>query len=103
MVPATWKTRCLRQGEIHEFIICTPGLTPEPLDELAYLGFAEITDGGVVAVGDSVRLGDEVVGRIHGFDEAHVPNHYNILVAGEQLRTGENLKLGLDGTITIGS
>ena len=99
---AGWRTRCIRAGEIHEFILCVPGDDPEqPMDDVSYLGFAEISKGGVVAVGDELWTGDRLVGTVHGFDETHFPNHYNILIATDHLVTGEELGLGLDEEVAV--
>ncbi|MFD8497341.1 DUF6917 domain-containing protein [Amycolatopsis sp. NPDC059657] len=102
MVPSAWRTRCLRAGEIHEFILCTPSADrSEPMDDVSYLGFAEILDGGVLAVGDELRSGEHLLGTVHGFDETHFPNHYNILIAAQRLDTGVELGLEVGGGIRL--
>lgn len=95
MRPAGWKTRCIRVGEIHEIILCVPGeRRDQPLDDVSYLGFAEILRGGLLVLGDELwTTSDRPIGIVHGFDETHWPNHYNILIAAERLVTGEDLGL----------
>ncbi|SEC15247.1 hypothetical protein [Streptomyces sp. TLI_105] len=106
LVPAPLRTRCLRAGEIHEFILCRPGTDrAEPMNEVSYLGFAEISRGGVLEVGDELYAGNRLVGTVHGFDEIHLPNHYNILVAVPELITGADagLRPGEPLTMTAGA
>jgi hypothetical protein len=94
LVPAAWKTRCICAGEIHEFILCQHGRTHgEEINDVSYLGFAEITSGGVVALGDGLHVDGRLIGTVCGFDETHAPNHYNILIATERLVTGAEIGL----------
>lgn len=84
-----FRTRCIRQGEIHEFLVCaTPKDLTQPINDVAYLGFGEILHGGVVEIGDDVYLGDTLFGKILGFDETHMPNHYNIVIESKKPITG---------------
>jgi hypothetical protein len=100
--PAPWRTRCLLEGEIHEFILCPPSDDADPVfNEVSYLGFAKITHAGVVEIGDELRAGAEVIGTIRGFDDTHAPNHYNILVSSSDLRTGAERDLAESVEIAI--
>jgi hypothetical protein len=100
--PAPWQTRCLLKGEIHEILLCTPGPPEDPINEICYLGFAEVTVPGVIVIGDDVGLPNGRVGVVHGFDETHMPNHYNILVrAGRALATGADLHLAVGDLLTV--
>lgn len=102
MVPAAWKTRCIRSGDIHEFILCQPGADrAAEMNDVSYLGFAEIVSGGVVAVGDEVQVAGRIVGTVHGFDETHFPNHYNILIAAGELVTGAEIGLKIGEGVTF--
>jgi hypothetical protein len=104
MIPASWQTRCIRSGEIHEFILCTPSAgNNQPMDDVAYLGFAEIRVGGVLVIGDELWADDRLIGTVHGFDETHWPNHYNILIAAEELLTGVDLGLTVGGSVRFAS
>jgi uncharacterized Zn-binding protein involved in type VI secretion len=90
--PTKWKTRCIRAGEVHEFINVGP--SPRyPVDHVEYYGFAAFDTSGVLAVGDTLVCNGCTLGIISGFDETHMPNHYNILVEGPILQNGHLLKL----------
>lgn len=97
-----FKTRCVRRGEIHEFLLCMP---PEndasPIDDVSYLGFAEIQTPGVIAVGDRVILDEEQVGTIYGFDDTHMPNHMNIVLKGSSLKNGAERGLRIAQSLYI--
>ena len=98
-----FKTRCVRRGEIHEFLLCMP--PPEndasPINEISYLGFAEIQTPGVIAVGDRVVLGEAQVGTIYGFDDTHMPNHMNIVLEGTSLKNGAERGLRVTQSLYI--
>lgn len=97
-----FRTRCLLKNEIHEFILCAEDTDPNSLiDKVFYLGFGEFTEGGVMEVGDTVYLGDRPFGTILGFDETHFPNHYNILIKTDNLKTGEELGVKAEDTFSI--
>lgn len=87
--------RCVRRGEVHE-LVSTDQWDPRPgarIDRVAFLGFAELTCGGVVDRGDLVRIGDTEVGTVLGFDACHLPNHYNILIHAPRPVSGRDLRL----------
>ena len=97
-----FKTRCVRRGEIHEFLLCAPPNDEQGfIDDVTYLGFAEIQTPGVIAVGDSVLLGDEQVGTIYGFDDTHMPNHMNIVLKGTSLKNGAERGLRVTQSLYI--
>jgi hypothetical protein len=53
-------------------------------------------------VGDAVHAAHRgFLGTIAGFDEAHAPNHFNIVLKHETRRTGRELGLRLDEAIVI--
>jgi len=98
-------SRALCQGEIHELAItddpeASPGRT---VDEVAYLAFFSVEQGGMVLVGDRVRVGEAEVGQVVGFDLTHFPNHMNILVGAKERKTGPELGLSLGDLVTFGS
>lgn len=96
-------SRALLAGGIHE-LICTdqpeaaPGST---VDRIAYIGFFEVTQGGVVVEGDQVFCGNKLLGEIAGFDETHCPNHWNIIIRHPSRDSGLDLQLNLEETISI--
>ncbi|MFJ8441831.1 DUF6917 domain-containing protein [Kitasatospora griseola] len=88
-------SRCVRVGEVHELVTTdqrdtAPGAR---IDRVGFLGFAEIAAAGVLDRGDEVFVGEHRVGTVLGFDACHFPNHYNVLIAADQLLTGEQLEL----------
>lgn len=97
-------TRVLLKNGIHELIItdeedARPG---ERVDSISYLGFVEVNKGGVVAVGDKVALGQKTVGEVAGFDETHMPNHWNIVIRSSKKATGVELHAQVEGEIIFG-
>lgn len=87
-------SRCIKKDEVHELI-----LTDEPsarpgsgVNRIAYLGFFTAEQSGVIIEGDELSLSGNVIGRLAGFDETHMPNHLNIVIYSEKLQTG--LELG---------
>jgi hypothetical protein len=86
---SSFRTRCFKQGEIHEFLLCDRDTAKLKLiNDVAYLGFGAFTQGGVVEVGDEFWCGDNCIGSILGFDETHMPNHYNVIIQSEQATSG---------------
>jgi hypothetical protein len=86
MLPITvdtiWpRSRALRSGDIHEMLLSTEEFSVgEATSNLVPVAFFEVTIGGVVLVGDTVKIGGSVIGEIAGFDETHMPNHMNIVL-----------------------
>lgn len=77
-------SRCVREKEIFEFMVAededaAPGSV---VNNVRYLGFAEVTTGGSLLVGDGVLLDGRRLGRVLGFDETHMPNHQNVVLRG---------------------
>jgi hypothetical protein len=95
-------SRALQSGEIHELIISDepviPGVT---VNRIAYVGFMEVTRGGVIVAGDPVRIGEKLIGSIGGYDETHMPNHLNITLTGERI-SGREWDLCLEWDVVIG-
>lgn len=96
-------TRTACAGEIHELIVTDeraagPGAT---VDRVAYLGFGELSNGGVLAVGDELFHGEELIGELAGFDYNHMPNHMNIVFYAKHFRTGTDLGLALADGLTL--
>lgn len=90
----TTHTRVVRRYDIHELILtdeqqAAPGGT---VGGVHYIGFVEFAEGGgILAEGDLVKVGGNVIGTIAGFDESHFPNHYNVLIKGPRRITGVEL------------
>lgn len=48
----------------------------------AYLGFVRLPVGGVVVLGERCFLETESIGEVVGFEGAHAPNHWNVVLRG---------------------
>ncbi|QQQ79891.1 hypothetical protein IOD16_16750 [Saccharothrix sp. 6-C] len=88
-------SRCVRRGEVHELVTTDHEDTAAGarIDRVAFLGFVEIVNAGVIDRGDEVWCDGEFVGSVLGFDACHHPNHYNILITSPTPRTGPELGL----------
>ena len=89
------KSRAVIKGHLHEAAVTLdinagPGKT---VNSVAYLGMMEITEAGLIVIGDEVIADGVKIGEVAGFDETHFPNHMNILIRVKELKTG--LKMGL--------
>ena len=96
-------SRCVRRDDIHELIASDePGLSAgSKVDKVAYLGFIEINQAGVLTIGDEALWAGRVIGVVAGFDETHMPNHLNIVVSTQERLSGAGLKLNLGDSITF--
>jgi hypothetical protein len=92
-------SRCLKRYDVHELILTDEtGAKPGTcVNRIAYLGFVDIGQGGVIVCGDAVFLDGRQVGTLAGFDETHMPNHLNIVIRTDNLAAGTELgaKLGM--------
>lgn len=98
-------SRAIRAGEIHELVATTEetALPGEMVNRIAYLGFVEFANGGVLVAGDTIRIGGLATGVVAGFDETHAPNHLNIVVRLPGGKSGFELGLRVeDGVICEG-
>lgn len=106
------RSRALRRFDVHELLVTTDPIGPgDRLTRAAFLGFFEVTVGGLLVVGDRLLLppagdsgasnegGRRVIGRVVGFDDHHMPNHLNVVVEAESLRTGAELDLGVGDAV----
>jgi hypothetical protein len=59
--------------------------------------------GGVIMVGDTVIANDHVLGVVAGFDEAHMPNHHNIVIQTIERRSGFELGLKVGDRLVMSS
>lgn len=96
-------SRAVQKNEVHELII-TDELAAGPgskVNKIAYIGFVEIATGGVLVVGDTLTVQGRLVGQIVGFDETHLPNHLNIVIASENRADGVELDLQLEAAVNF--
>lgn len=75
-------SRAVLQHEIHELILtgesgAGPGKT---VNQISYLGYFEVSQGGVLWVGDRVLIAGIEVGVLAGYDLTHFPNHMNLII-----------------------
>ncbi len=79
---APFPSRVVQKYEIHELILTAEEFAGpmQTVDCIAYLGFFEVLEGGVLWAGDRVEVGDRCVGTLAGYDLTHFPNHFNIVI-----------------------
>lgn len=95
-------SRCIRRWDVHELILTEEKARPGGrADRVAYLGFVEFSQGGVLLIGDEVRVGDILVGTIAGYDETHMPNHLNIVLTGAAATSGVERGIALGQSVTF--
>lgn len=99
MMLAEYKTRCIRVGEIHEIVTTDQTNEEGKINQVGFLGFAEILQSGIIEKGDSVYIGGNLIGKVVGFDECHFPNHYNIVIAANKLITAMDIDLAVEEKI----
>ena len=96
-------SRCLIKHHVHEMILTDEESKPgDVVNKISYIGFFEVSESAVVVVGDDVKVDGVLIGKIAGFDETHMPNHYNIVIAGSKRFSGENAGFELGATVLIG-
>lgn len=96
-------SRAVKRGDVLE-LICTDeeGAGPDTaVNRTAYVGFAEVSEAGLLLYGDAVAIGQEEIGKVSGFDETHLPNHLNVVIRSEGLVTGREMELPLDAPVTF--
>ncbi|ENQ3104956.1 hypothetical protein ACEOWJ_000888 [Bacillus cereus] len=98
---ANFKTRCIREGEIHEIVTTIYGdlVEGDIINVVGFLGFIEINKGGVIQKGDIVKVADKHIGTVLGFDECHFPNHYNIIIKTDKVLSSQDLDIIIEDPI----
>lgn len=96
-------SRCVLKNEIHELIASDEtGLgAGSKVEKVSYLAFFEISQAGVLTIGDELFWGGRLIGTVAGFDETHMPNHLNIVISTRERLSGAELKLNLGDLITF--
>lgn len=95
-------SRALLKNEIHELITTAEDASlGGVVNSTAVIGFFSIEDGGIVYVGDNLAIGGKKIGVVVGYDETHMPNHYNIVIRMEKKKTGLELGLKPGDHVTI--
>ena len=89
-------SRAVLKNEIHELIL-TDEVTARPtaiVNHIAYLGFFEVLQGGILLEGDELQVNGITIGKLAGFDFTHLPNHMNLVIkTSNVLKTGTDLVL----------
>jgi hypothetical protein len=96
-------SRAFKKFDVIELIAtddnnAAPGTNVNPI---AYIGFVEVLNSGVVLVGDEVRWSGKVIGTIIGYDDTHLPNHQNVIVKVDARISGKDLGLKVDDEVII--
>jgi len=95
-------SRAVRAGEIHELILTAEETGPgRRVEAISYLGFFEVSRGGVLTTGDLVYVNGQGIGRLAGFDETHMPNHLNIVIQSDDGRDGAERELRPGAPVTL--
>lgn len=94
-------SRVVKKNEIHEIMTTSeknaaPG---EVVNNVAYIGFFEVNEGGVIITGDDVYIEGKLIGKVIGFDDTHMPNHQNIVLYSPENKTGPELNINLNDEI----
>ena len=99
----TSHSRAVKKGEIHELITTEEGEAGpgKIVNNVAYVCFFEVSEGGVIVIGDEVSIGSKLIGKVAGFDSTHMPNHQNIVLYVPKKKTGVELKINLNEKISI--
>ena len=94
-------SRAVKKNEIHEIMTIEEkdAALGEVVNDVAYVGFFEVEEGGVIVVEDKVYIGKKLIGKVVGFDDTHMPNHQNIILYAPKKKTGVELKINLDEKI----
>ncbi|MCR4398757.1 MAG: hypothetical protein NUV93_07325 [Firmicutes bacterium] len=88
------RSRVLVKGDVHEMLLTDEDAGPgQTVNRVAYSGFFEVCNSGVVVTGDAVLVRGVELGRVAGFDLSHFPNHMNIVVRSGSPMTGEEMGL----------
>lgn len=82
LVLSTFPSRAVLQHEIHELILTSePEAAPgQTVNQISYLGYFEVSQGGVLWVGDRVVIAGIEIGVLAGYDLTHFPNHMNLII-----------------------
>jgi hypothetical protein len=73
----------------------------ENVNAIAYIGFVEILNSGVILVGDEVIISGKKIGTIAGYDDTHLPNHQNVIVKMEKRIPGKELNIKIKDEVLI--
>jgi hypothetical protein len=102
----TWlihpRTRCCPISTVLELTV-TDEAAVEPgnqVNSVLYVGFFEVSQGGIIVFGDPVKINGKMIGNVAGFSDIHCPNHLNVMVSGTEDFAAEYIEDAKDSTIT---
>jgi hypothetical protein len=97
LVLEAYRSRAVVAGQVHELMTTNrQGVGPgDTVDDVALIGFFEVSRSGVLLIGSRVTVGGHDLGTIAGFDDTHIPNHQNICLQVDDLHDGLDLGLSV--------
>lgn len=100
----THYARSLKKYDIHEVIVTDESdveLGGE-VNKIGYICFFEVSQGGHIILGDGLYIAGDLIGRVVGFDDIHMPNHMNIIVQSQDRRSAKERGIMLGDKVSIG-
>jgi len=97
-------SRAVLKHEIHELILTdeTQAAPGSSVNHIAYLGFFEILQGGILLEGDELQVNGKTIGHLAGFDFTHLPNHMNLVIkTSPPLQTGKACGFSCGNPVTF--
>jgi hypothetical protein len=97
------RSQAIKKTEIHELVVTSQiGVGPgDMVTAAAFLGFFEVTLGGLLVTGDAVKIGGRDIGKVVGFNTIHMPNHLNVVIQVSDLNHGEGLGLHVGQPVVL--
>jgi hypothetical protein len=71
------------------------------VNNICYIGFVELLNGGVLLAGDKIFWNDKEIGAIVGYDDTHMPNHQNTIISMNERISGKELGIKTGDQIII--
>jgi hypothetical protein len=96
-------SRAFRKHDVIE-LIGTDEVNAKPgenVNTIAYIGFIEILNSGVILNGDEVIINGKKIGVIAGYDDTHLPNHQNVIVKMDNRTSGKELNIEINDEVLI--
>ena len=93
-----------KKYDIHEVIVTDESdveLGGE-VNKIGYICFFEVSQGGHIILGDGLYIAGDLIGRVVGFDDIHMPNHMNIIVQSQDRRSARERGIMLGDKVSIG-
>jgi len=96
-------SRAIKKTDIHELVITSenPFENEMTVDKVVCIGFIEIHKGGVIIRNDNIKINDNKIGKLLGFDTTHAPNHLNLVVFNDEPKTGYEYEFKIGNQVII--